>query len=102
MIAFQKTVTLTLLYSLTLLYLFVSHADGTMTCLYCRRSDVTHTFLVSYSYCASSDQCLQDKWMYIDRPCSSDWIKGSAVPLMSCAPSLTTCHSFTSTLAADG
>jgi len=33
-------------------------ADATANCLYCRRSSVGATLLVSYSYCAASDTCL--------------------------------------------
>ena len=36
----------------------LSCADATANCLYCRRSSVGATLLVSYSYCAASDTCL--------------------------------------------
>ncbi len=55
---------------------FLPVAEATANCLYCRRSAVGATLLVSYSYCASSDTCLQDRWLYIDRPCESGWIDG--------------------------
>ncbi len=87
---------LALLVSLSFLSFMLSPVDATATCLYCRRADVTRTFLVQYSYCESSDTCLQDKWLYIDRPCSSGWSRGNQVGWESCTPTLTTCHSFVS------
>ncbi len=70
---------------------------ATTNCLYCRRSDSTATLLVSYSYCAGSDTCLQDKWLYISRPCSTGWKRGKDLNVIkSCAPKKTTCHPFVS------
>ena len=41
--------------------------------------------------------CLEDEWDYIDRPCSSGWMRGYQIALIQdCKPSLTTCHSFVS------
>ena len=42
-------------------------------CMYCRRMDLNSGFLVSYSYCAQSDECLMDAWNYINRDCQSGW-----------------------------
>lgn len=70
--------------------------------MYCKRADKDATLLVSYSYCSSSDTCLQDKWMYIDRPCASSWSRGVSLDLSSCKPTLTTCHSFVSNEQAAG
>ena len=84
---------------LSLLFLFssVELVHGTATCLYCKRADNTATFLTSYSYCASSDKCLQDKWLYIDRPCSSGWKYGEDLALLAnCKPKKTSCHPFVS------
>jgi hypothetical protein len=33
-------------------------AEATANCLYCRRSSVGATLLVTYSYCEASDTCL--------------------------------------------
>ncbi len=56
--------------------------EATVNCLYCRRSSVTATLLVTYSYCAASDTCLQDRWLYINRPCSSGWIDGKKLDML--------------------
>lgn len=79
-----------------------NHVSATAQCLYCRRADLTATLLVSYSYCASSDTCLQDRWLYIDRPCSTGWQRGAYTSLDDCAPKMTSCHPFVSTPAAAG
>lgn len=92
----------TLALTLVLLSTLPSYSEATSTCLYCRRADKTATFMVSYSFCRASDTCLQDKWLYIDRPCSSGWNRGKDVSMMSCEPILTTCHSFVSTPQARG
>lgn len=76
-------------------------ASATANCLYCRRSDLTATLLVSFSYCQASDTCLQDRWNYIDRPCSTKWVRGVNTALDDCTPKLVTCHPFVSTPAAD-
>lgn len=99
MIVCKKTVisTLSLFLVLSLsLYSGFASAQASATCMYCKRADATSTLFVSYSYCQSSDTCLQDKWMYIDRPCDSDWSKGKNLALSTCTPTLTTCHSFVS------
>ena len=70
--------------------------EATSTCMYCRRADKTATFLVTYSFCESSDICLQDKWNYIDYDCKSGWHRGKNVALDSCSPNITSCHSFVS------
>ena len=83
---------------LSTLILFKSEVSATPACLYCKRSDSFATLLVSYSYCHSSDTCLQDRWLYIDRPCSSgDFVPGKDLDLLGdCKPKKTTCHPFVS------
>jgi hypothetical protein len=53
-------------------------------CQYCKRSDSNAGFLVTYEYCESKDECLQDAWLYINRRCESDggWILGSKLDLV--------------------
>ena len=52
---------------------------------------------MTYSYCAASDTCLQDRWLYIDRPCSSGWIEGKKLNMEGqCKPNATSCHPFKS------
>jgi hypothetical protein len=91
-----------LITSALLLSLLPTQVASTAQCLYCRRSDFTATFLVTYSYCESSDTCLQDKWNYIDRPCTTKWQRGVNLDLDACAPKRTTCHGFTATEASAG
>lgn len=60
-------------------------------CMYCRRMDRNSGFLVSYSYCKASDECLQDAWNYINRDCADGWQGGSSYELSLCAPDAITC-----------
>ena len=60
-------------------------------CLYCRRMDQNSGFLVSYSYCEQSDECLMDAWNYINRDCSSGWESGNNYDLDLCNPEIVTC-----------
>jgi hypothetical protein len=61
------------------------------------RSDETATMLVTYSFCNTSDTCLENKWNYIDRPCkNSSWSLGKNIDFDTCNSSATTCHSFVS------
>ena len=99
MIVYKKTVicTLALIILCFSINIQKSEANPKPTCLYCKRADQTATLLVSYSYCAASDTCLEDKWMYIYRPCSSTWVLGKNINLVStCTPTSTSCHSFIS------
>lgn len=82
--------------------LFSGQVEATANCLYCRRSDFTATFLVSYSYCGEKDTCLQDKWNYIDRPCATGWKRGTRMQLEECAPKKVTCHDFVASAEAAG
>ena len=47
--------------------------EASSECMYCRRMDRNSGFLVSYSYCENSDECLMDAWNYINRDCASSW-----------------------------
>lgn len=91
-----------LLATLSIFALLVQRTEATASCLYCRRSDFTATFLVSYSYCKESDICLQDKWNYIDRPCKTKWRRGVKTLLEDCSPKKVTCRDFISTAEAAG
>eukprot|EP00347_Sterkiella_histriomuscorum_P021894 403332395 len=104
MIVCKKTViqALSLLLFTLALYTSLADAQSKPTCMYCKRADADATLLVSYSYCSSSDTCLQDRWMYIDRPCTSGWVGGKNIQLSTCSPSLATCHSFVSNEQAAG
>jgi hypothetical protein len=65
-------------------------------CLYCRRMDNNAGFLVSYSYCNQTDECLMDAWNYINRPCKDDWKRGSNYELAACNAETITCPEFKS------
>ena len=43
-------------------------------CLNCKLLDTDSTFLISQSYCAATDECLQDEWNYINKWCRTSWI----------------------------
>jgi hypothetical protein len=49
-------------------------------------------FLVSYSYCEISDECLMDAWNYINRDCASSWRLGEDYELNLCYPQKTVCQ----------
>lgn len=66
--------------------------EASPECMYCRRMDKNSGFLVSYSYCAQSDECLMDAWNYINRDCQSGWKSGNSYELDLCNPISTTCH----------
>lgn len=59
---------------------------------------VNSGFLVSYSYCQSNLECLEDAWNYINRNCTKEdgtngWTAGHALNLISdCGPVNVTCH----------
>jgi hypothetical protein len=59
--------------------------------MYCRRMDTNSGFLVSYSYCKQSDECLMDAWNYINRDCQSNWQSGSSYELALCNPEIISC-----------
>ena len=53
--------------------------------------DKNSGFLVSYSYCEASDECLKDAWNYINRDCATDWNGGKNVALDDCNPESIAC-----------
>ena len=65
-------------------------------CLYCRYIDKRATFLESWSYCPSSQECLADEWNYIDRGCNDEWTRANKISLEYCEASTTQCPTFTS------
>lgn len=68
-------------------------AEASADCMYCKRMDQNSGFLVSYSYCATSNECLQDAWNYINRDCvdANGWQGGSSYDLAVCNPDPITC-----------
>ena len=69
------------------LALLVYRVQATANCLSCKLNDMTAPLLVSYSYCPTTDACLEDKWNYIDMPCkNSSWERGVLMSLDSCNP----------------
>ena len=67
-------------------------------CMYCQRMDGNAGFLVSYSYCNSTDTCLKDAWNYLNKPCEGDdgWRKGTSYELEYCEPDNISCPEFIS------
>lgn len=53
--------------------LLAGGAYASQACLACRRQDINAGFMVQYSFCAISDECVQDVWNYFNRNCSSEW-----------------------------
>ena len=72
-------------------------AQASAQCLYCRRSDKEAGFLVGYSYCPASDECLKDAWNYVTRKCEGGWQAGSKSSLEDCEATETQCPGFNST-----
>ena len=70
---------------------------GSEECLYCRRMDSNSGFLVSYSYCAQTNECIQDAWNYLNRECADGWRRGSTMELGLCEAEIVTCMDFEST-----
>lgn len=60
-------------------------------CLYCKRMDENSGFLVSYSFCQAEKTCLKDAWNYINRDCTTDWVKGKKLKLQDCNPNEINC-----------
>ena len=48
----------------------------------CRRQDIDAGIMVSFSYCMLTDECIQDAWNYINRPCATGWIRGMDLDLI--------------------
>jgi len=76
--------------------LLIAIAGASSQCLYCRRMDVNAGFLVSYSYCNQTDECLMDAWNYINRDCVDGWSKGSSYGIDYCDSDEIACPSFES------
>ena len=68
-------------------------------CLYCRYTDLRATFLESWSYCKTNQECLADQWNYIDRECNDEdggWIRAKEVDLDYCETDTAPCPEFVS------
>ena len=67
---------LAILSALGLLAIGEVDAKASAMCLYCKRMDSFNSFLYSYSYCKTSDKCLERQWNYVNQYCTSKWIEG--------------------------
>ena len=76
--------------------LVAAASAASSSCLYCRNQDNNAGFLVSYSYCKQTDDCLKDAWNYINRECLSTWERGNSYSLEACEPEDITCPDFVS------
>ena len=65
-------------------------------CLYCRYTDLRATFLESWSYCETNEECLADQWNYIDRECQAGWVRAREVDLDFCQTDSAQCPEFVS------
>ena len=81
---------------LALMAALASGQEASQECLYCRKNDKKAGFLVTFSYCKQSNQCLQDQWNYMTRPCAEGWKRGRSYPLSECNPETINCPEFTS------
>ena len=72
-------------------------AQARSTCMNCRLQDTWAGFLVTFSYCNQTDQCLQNAWNYIQRDCVDGWQRGNSYELDYCEPNVVNCPEFTST-----
>ena len=50
--------------------------SASFTCLYCKKADTMAPFMYTYSYCKSSDYCVEDQWNHYNRLCEEPWIPG--------------------------
>ena len=65
-------------------------------CLYCRYTDRQATFLESWSYCNSGQECLADAWNYLDRDCGDGgWNRANKYSLDECQAETAPCPEFT-------
>ena len=57
--------------------------DPIPACMYCKHQGQNSGWLVSFSYCADTEECLQDEWNYLNRKCASQggWKKGASLSL---------------------
>ena len=79
------------------LFCLASTTIASNACLYCRRMDINNGFLVNYSYCNQTDECLLDSWNYINRDCLTGWMSGSELTLEGCEAEKFECPGFAST-----
>lgn len=74
--------------------LLASGAYASQACLACRRQDINAGFMVQFSFCKTSDECVQDVWNYFNRNCTSDWIRAKQLTLEDCEAKAVTCLDF--------
>ena len=71
-------------------------------CLYCRYTDLRATWLESWSYCSTNQECLSDEWNYIDRPCvNGEWERAATFDLEYCETSEAPCPTFVASIQYD-
>lgn len=62
--------------------LLAAEAFASQACLACRRSDIHAGVFNSYSFCNTSDECVEDAWNYYNRNCSSGWKRGRQLDIV--------------------
>ena len=71
-------------------------------CLYCRKRGKEAAFLETYDYCEDLNECLLDKWNYLDYICPTEWSPGADLSLEFCEAESVTCPAWVSTPEKDG
>lgn len=61
--------------------LLASEAMASQACMACRRNDINAGFLSTYSFCNTSDECVEDAWNYFNRNCTDGWRRGIELEL---------------------
>lgn len=54
----------------------------------------------TYSYCNATDECLEDVWNYLNKPCedANGWVQGRDLDLETCSANSVACPDFNATL----
>ena len=78
-------------------FILAAVSASSSKCMYCRRMDGNAGFLVSYSFCNTTDTCLKDAWNYLNKGCESGWSTGQSYELEYCQPDTISCPGYEST-----
>lgn len=71
-------------------------------CLYCRKRGKEAAFMETYDYCEDLNECLLDKWNYLDYICPTEWFPGADLSLEFCEVEEVTCPEWISTPEKEG
>ena len=65
-------------------------------CLKCKKDDYSDFLFHTHSYCFANEDCLLDKWNFIDYPCPSGWRRGNTITVDECKANEYLCPNFVS------